>query len=148
MAKGKFIGVRISDSEFEQIEIVRTKNETISQTVRRLLLQAINEEREDLEGWKDLVARIENADLSEISRKLDRLMAGLNQFEKAESEKGEKHEKYLRRITAESVRANIVVEELARRRLARSDFYQEYLDEIEKRLEAARQKSRAGEETG
>jgi len=148
MEKSKPLSIRISNSEFEQIESMKLKNETMSQTARRLLVQAVQNEREDIEGWKDLVARIENADISEISKKIDGLMTVLSQLEKAETEKGEKHEKYLRRITAESVRANIAIEELARRRLARSDFFKEYLDEVDRRLEEVRQKSKAGEETG
>jgi len=85
MAKGHFIGVRISDMEFKQIESAKLKNETISQTVRRLLLQAIKNEREDIEGWKDLVARIEKADMSEISKKTDRVLTILSELKNSSS---------------------------------------------------------------
>ncbi|MFZ6007211.1 MAG: hypothetical protein ACOYU2_06100 [Nitrospirota bacterium] len=141
MAKSRFIGLKVTDAELEQIKSVKLTKETLSQTVRRLLSKAIKDEREDLKGWQDLIVKLNNAALPKISDKLDTVLAVLNQTNQQNTnEPDEQIKKYLKRIALESIRVNIAVEELAKRRLGRSDFYQQFLDEIENRLEEKRQK--------
>lgn len=124
MAKTKRINLRISETDFRKIEAMRN-GRTITQFFKDLVRDAIANERAETESFLKLLEKIDSSDLSKIAEKVERI---------------EVVEKYLKRIFGEGVRANIAIEELAKRRLGRSDFFQQYLDEIEKRLEAKRQK--------
>lgn len=123
MAKTKRLSLRLSESDFQKIEGMRN-GKTLTQFFRDLVRAAVANEREEAESFLKLLEKIDSSDLSKIAEKVERIVLV---------------EKYLKRILGESIRANIAIEELAKRRLGRSDFYQQYLDEIEKRLEAKRQ---------
>lgn len=124
MANSRKITLRVSETDFRKIEAMRN-GRTITQFFRDLVRAAVANERAEAESFLKLLEKINNSDLSKIVEKVERI---------------ELIEKYLKRIFGEAVRANIAVEELAKRRLGRSDFYQQFLDEIEKRLEVKRQK--------
>lgn len=123
MGRTRFIGLRISETDFRKIEAMRN-GRTITQFFKDLVRAAVANERAEAESFLKLLEKINNSDLSKIAEKVERI---------------ELVEKYLKRIYGESIRANIAVEELAKRRLGRSDFFQQFLNEIENRLEAKRQ---------
>lgn len=123
MANNRKITLRISETDFKKIEVMKNGG-TMSQFFRDLIRGAVANERAEAESFLKLLEKIDSSDLSKIAEKVERI---------------EVVEKYLKRIFGEGVRANIAIEELAKRRLGRSDFYQQYLEEIEKRLEAKRQ---------
>ena len=80
MAKSEFVGFRISGSELSQIKAVRLTGETVSQTVRRLLLESIKKERDDLKGWEELIAKLNNTDISKVLNRLDTIEASLEKI--------------------------------------------------------------------
>lgn len=123
MAKTRFIGFKISENDFQKIEAMRN-GKTLTQFFKDLVKTAIENEKAEANSFLKLLEKIDSSDLSKIAEKVERIPLV---------------EKYLKRILGETIRANIAIEELAKRRLGRSDFYQQYLDEIERRLEAKRQ---------
>ena len=77
MARGIRVSLRISETQLSQVKSMKFTNETVSQTIRRLLSKAIKDEKEDLKGWEELIAKLNNADISKVLDRLDTIEASL-----------------------------------------------------------------------
>ena len=80
MSKDKVVSLRVSNVEFSQIKAFKLTAETVSQTARRLLLESIKKEQESLKGWEELIAKLNNADISKVLNRLDTIEESLEKI--------------------------------------------------------------------
>mgnify|MGYP001349962064 CR=1 FL=1 len=121
---GKTIGVWVSDEEYESIKTLAGGN--VSNYLKQLLVQGIDGQYERVES--------ETSAFKKLLEKIEEITAKGNGGPAEISEDGAIILKYLKQILGQTVKANIAIEELAKRRLARSDIFADYLQAIEQRL--------------
>lgn len=137
MAKERRVSLRLSDATFKKINAIRN-GKSINRFFEDLIENAEKKEVEDANTFLKLMQKIDASDLSKLVQKVDTIIEMLNTVDTAKV--NERVEKFLKRILYESVRANVGIEEFARRRLMRTDLYQEYLRDIEKRMQTKGEK--------
>ena len=121
---GKTISIWVSDEEYESIKTLAGGN--VSGYLKHLLMQGIDGHYEQVES--------ETSAFKKLLEKIEEITVKGNGGPTEISGDGAMILKYLKRILGETVKANIAIEELAKRRLARSDIFADYLQAIEQRL--------------
>lgn len=76
MKKNRFIGLRLSEAEFSRLQALKN-GKTVGQAIRELITAAVEQERENAKTFLSLMQKIDTADLSKISQKLEILAADI-----------------------------------------------------------------------
>lgn len=120
---GKNISIWVSDEQYESIKILSEGN--MSGYLKHFLMQSISGHSEHVKSetaaFENLLQRIE--EITNGSSKKTELSGDV-----------EIVLKYLKRILGEAIKANIAIEELAKRRLNRRDIFEDYMQSVEERL--------------